>query len=104
RSYGVGLARAAATAGLPAIEAEQPIRKHRRGKGKSDRIDVHLAVLYALGLSENQHIRVRALTAHHICKSGPVVIVSILYLAGTAASAQHQTRCPEALMLARHTF
>jgi hypothetical protein len=50
RSYGVGLARAAATAGLPVIEAEQPRRTHRRGRGKSDSIDAHLAVLYALGL------------------------------------------------------
>jgi transposase len=49
RSYGIGLARAAATAGLPVIEAEQPSRKHRRGRGKSDTIDAHLAVLYALG-------------------------------------------------------
>jgi transposase len=32
------------------IEAEQPSRKHRRGRGKSDSIDAHLAVLYALGL------------------------------------------------------
>jgi transposase len=50
RSYGVGLARAAAAAGLPVIEAEQPSRKARRGKGKSDPIDAHLAVLFALGL------------------------------------------------------
>src|SRR5947209_11416956 len=50
RSYGVGLARAAATAGLAVIEAEQPTRKHRRGKDKSYRIDAHLAVLYAVGL------------------------------------------------------
>jgi transposase len=50
RSYGAGLARAAATAGLPVIEAEQPTRKHRRGRGKSDSIDAHLAVLYAIGL------------------------------------------------------
>jgi hypothetical protein len=48
RSYGVGLARAANAAGLPVIEAEQPTRKTRRGKGKSDRMDAHLAVLYAL--------------------------------------------------------
>jgi hypothetical protein len=54
RSYGVGLARAAATAGLAVIEAEQPTRKHRRGKDKSDRIDAHLAVLYALGLDANK--------------------------------------------------
>ncbi|WP_331532602.1 IS110 family transposase [Pseudonocardia sp.] len=50
RSYGVGLARAAAAAGIPVIEAEQPSRKTRRGKGKSDPIDAHLAVLFAVGL------------------------------------------------------
>jgi hypothetical protein len=36
RSYGVGLARAATSAGLAVIEAEQPTRTHRRGKDKSD--------------------------------------------------------------------
>ncbi len=50
RSYGVGLARAATAAGLTVIECEQPTRKTRRGKGKSDPIDAHLAVLAALGL------------------------------------------------------
>jgi transposase len=54
RSYGLGLARATATAGLAVIEAEQPTRKHRRGKDKSDRIDAHLAVLYALGLDADK--------------------------------------------------
>lgn len=54
RSYGVGLARAVVAAGLAVIEAEQPTRKHRRGKGKSDRIDAHLAVLYALGLDADK--------------------------------------------------
>lgn len=54
RSYGVGLARAAATAGLAVIEAEQPTRTHRRGKDKSDRIDAHLAVLCALGLDSDK--------------------------------------------------
>jgi transposase len=48
RSYGVGLARALAAAGLLLIECEQPSRKQRRGKGKSDPIDAHLAVLTAL--------------------------------------------------------
>lgn len=48
RSYGVGLARAVAEAGLIVIECEQPHRKTRRGKGKSDPIDAHLAVLAAL--------------------------------------------------------
>src|SRR5436305_13256700 len=54
RSYGVGLARAAAAAGLVVIEAEQPSRKDRRGKGKSDMIDAHLAVLFALGLDADK--------------------------------------------------
>ena len=34
----------------PVIECEQPSRKQCRGKGKSDPIDVHLAVLAALRL------------------------------------------------------
>jgi transposase len=50
RSYGAGLARAAAAAGLVVIECEQPTRKTRRGKGKSDPVDAHLAVLTALRL------------------------------------------------------
>jgi transposase len=50
RSYGVGLARAVAAAGLAVVECEQPSRKTRRGKGKSDPIDAHLAVLTALRL------------------------------------------------------
>lgn len=48
RSYGAGLARALAAAGLTVIECEQPSRKTRRGTGKSDPIDAHLAVLTAL--------------------------------------------------------
>ena len=50
RSYGVGVARAATAAGLTVIECEQPTRKQRRGRGKSDPIDAHLAVLTALRL------------------------------------------------------
>jgi transposase len=50
RSYGAGLARAAKAAGLVVIECGQPTRKTRRGKGKSDPIDAHLAVLTALQL------------------------------------------------------
>ena len=50
RSYGIGLARALAAAGLLVIECEQPSRKQRRGKGKSGPIDAHLAVLAALRL------------------------------------------------------
>jgi transposase len=50
RSYGVGLSRALTAAGLQVLEAEQPASKARRGKGKSDVIDAHLAVLAALRL------------------------------------------------------
>jgi transposase len=50
RSYGIGLARAVSAAGLTVIECEQPARKDRRGRGKSDPIDAHLAVLAALRL------------------------------------------------------
>jgi transposase len=54
RSYGIGLARALAAAGLLVIECEQPSRRQRRGKGKSDPIDAHLAVLAALRLDAGQ--------------------------------------------------
>ena len=54
RSYGIGLARAAAAAGLIVLECEQPNRKARRGKGKSDPIDAHLAVLAALRLDADR--------------------------------------------------
>jgi transposase len=54
RSYGIGLARALAAAGLLVIECEQPRRKQRRGKGKSDPIDAHLAVLAALRLDADK--------------------------------------------------
>ena len=50
RSYGVGLSRALTAAGLPVLESEQPPRSARHGKGKSDAIDAHLAVLSALRL------------------------------------------------------
>ena len=50
RSYGIGLARALAAAGLLVLECEQPSHRQRRGKGKSDPIDAHLAVLAALRL------------------------------------------------------
>jgi transposase len=50
RSYGIGLARTLAAAGLLVLECEQPSRKQRRGTGKSDPVDAHLAVLAALRL------------------------------------------------------
>jgi len=49
RSYGHALTRALQEHGLWVIECEQPSRKQRRGRGKSDPIDAHLAVLSALG-------------------------------------------------------
>jgi transposase len=54
RSYGIGLARVLAGAGLLVIECEQPGRAQRRGKGKSDPIEAHLAVLAALRLDANR--------------------------------------------------
>jgi transposase len=54
RGYGIGLARALAAAGLLVIECERPSRKQRRGKGKSDPIDAHLAVLAALRLDTSR--------------------------------------------------
>jgi transposase len=54
RSYGAGLARAVTAAGLLVLECEQPHRKQRRGKGKSDPIDAHFAVLTALQLDADR--------------------------------------------------
>ena len=54
RSYGAGLARAVTAAGLLVLECEQPHRKQRRGKGKSDPIDAHLAVLTARQLDADR--------------------------------------------------
>src|SRR3954453_22750427 len=54
RSYGLGVARAVTAAGVPVIEAEQPPRRTRRGHGKSDPIDAHLAVLTALRLDADR--------------------------------------------------
>lgn len=54
RSYGVGLARALTSAGLQVLECEQPRRGQRRGKGKSDPIDAHLAVLSVLRLDTDR--------------------------------------------------
>ena len=54
RSDGIGLARALAAAGLLVLECEQPRRRQRRGKGKSDPVDAHLAVLAALRLDTHK--------------------------------------------------
>jgi transposase len=50
RSYGIGLARALGGAGYQVVEVEQPSRKARRGKGKSDPIDAHHAVRSVLAM------------------------------------------------------
>lgn len=60
RSYGIGLSRALAAAGITVLECEQPARGQRRGKGKSDPIDAHLAVLSALRLDADRLPEVRA--------------------------------------------
>jgi len=60
RSYGIGVARALAAAGVLVLECEQPHRAQRRGKGKSDPIDAHLAVLAALRLDADLLPAVRA--------------------------------------------
>ena len=49
RSHGIALTRAVQGAGLVVLEVEQPSRKARRGKGKSDDIDAVLAARAALG-------------------------------------------------------
>jgi transposase len=54
RSYGIGLARVLAAAGLLVLECGQPSRRQRRGKGKSGPIDAHLAVLAALRLDADR--------------------------------------------------
>jgi transposase len=54
RSYGSALARALDGAGLLVLEAEQPTRSERRGRSKTDAIDAHLAVLWALRLDSTR--------------------------------------------------
>lgn len=54
RSYGIGLARALAAAGWPVVEVERPKREQRRGRGKSDPIDAHLAALQVLRMDPDR--------------------------------------------------
>jgi transposase len=54
RSYGAALTRVLTEAGLTVIECEQPTRSTRRAKGKSDAIDAHLAVRWALELDADR--------------------------------------------------
>ena len=50
RSYGIGLARTMTAAGVRVIEAKQPRKADRRGRGKTDPIDAHMAAVNALNL------------------------------------------------------
>lgn len=54
RSYGIGLARALTHAGLNVVEVERPKREQRRGRGKSDPIDAHLAALQVLRMDADR--------------------------------------------------
>jgi transposase len=75
RSYGAGLARALVSAGFTVVEVEQPSRKTRRGRGKSDPIDAHHAVAATLAMDPDKLPTPRAdgdrealrilLNAHH---------------------------------------
>jgi hypothetical protein len=60
RSYGIGLARAAAAAGLRVFECGQPARAARHGAASPTPIDAHLAVLYALRLDADRLPQPRA--------------------------------------------
>jgi len=50
RSYGIGLARAMSAEGMRVIEAKAPRKSERRGMGKTDPIDAHMAAVNALNL------------------------------------------------------
>jgi transposase len=49
-SYGAGLSRWLRAHGFTVVEVERPKRQARRGRGKSDPIDAHLAAMHALRL------------------------------------------------------
>ncbi len=65
RSYGAGLARAAAAAGLLVIECEQPARKARRGKGTPGPAGAHLAVRAGLARRRQPRDASRAQAVRH---------------------------------------
>ncbi len=75
RSYGIGLTRSLTAAGLTVLECEQPTTTARRGKGKTDAIDAHLAALFVLR-QDDRHLPTHAPTAHekdceYCCRPGP---------------------------------
>lgn len=82
RSYGCGLNRALTAAGLPVVEVEQPSRKARRSKGKSDPIDAHLASLAVLQMPPDRKTLPR--------NDGPREALRILLVARNDIST-HQT-------------
>jgi transposase len=60
RSYGVGLARALQRADIRVVEVARPKREQRRGRGKSDPIDAHLAALAVLRMGAERMSTPRA--------------------------------------------
>lgn len=54
RSHGIRLARTLTRAGFDVTEVERPRREQRRGRGKSDPIDAHLAALAVLRLDTDR--------------------------------------------------
>jgi transposase len=54
RCYGIGLVRALTRTGLTVVEVERPKREQRRGRGKSDPIDAHLAGLAVLRMDADR--------------------------------------------------
>jgi transposase len=51
RSYGIGLTRAMTAAGIRVVEAKATANAERRGKGKTDPIDAHMAAVNVLNLN-----------------------------------------------------
>lgn len=94
RSYGIGLARALHAAGLRVVEVERPKREQRRGRGKSDPIDAHLAAIQVLGMDLDRLPTPRA--------DGDREALRIL-LVGRRELSDTQTRCKNQLKALLHT-
>ena len=60
RSYGIGISRFLTRTGIVVVEVDRPERKSRRGKGKSDDIDAHLAAVSVLGMTTDRLPQPRA--------------------------------------------
>ena len=94
RSYGIGLARALQAAGLLVVEVERPKRHQRRGRGKSDPIDAHLAAVQVLGMDADRLPIPRADGDREALR---ILLVGRRELSGT------QTRCKNQLKALLHT-